>query len=94
MEELRIGPKCPKNKVTIFINGKRYTAFRGETVLAALIASGCITLRKSRKIGEQRGFFCGMGVCYECLVSINSVPNQRSCMTKVEDQMEIVIDES
>jgi NADH dehydrogenase/NADH:ubiquinone oxidoreductase subunit G len=43
--------------------------------------------------GEARGPFCGMGVCYECLVTVNGVPKQRSCMTEVEDNMEIQIHE-
>jgi NADH dehydrogenase/NADH:ubiquinone oxidoreductase subunit G len=34
-----------------------------------------------------------MGVCYDCLVTINGTPNQRACMTSVEDGMEILIDE-
>ncbi|MGD8950236.1 MAG: 2Fe-2S iron-sulfur cluster-binding protein [Desulfobacterales bacterium] len=34
-----------------------------------------------------------MGVCYDCLVTINGVPNQRACMTLVEDRMEIRVDE-
>ena len=35
----------------------------------------------------------GMGVCYDCLVTIDGVPNQRACMTPVQDRMEIRIDE-
>jgi succinate dehydrogenase/fumarate reductase-like Fe-S protein len=38
--------------------------------------------------------FCGMGICYECLVTINGVPGQRACMCRVEPGMEIVLDEA
>jgi sarcosine oxidase subunit alpha len=63
-------------------------------VLAVLVACGFKALKKSRKINESRGLLCGMGVCYECQVSINGEPNQRACMTEVADRMEIVVDES
>jgi sarcosine oxidase subunit alpha len=80
----------PGRKVEIFINGRACTAHEGETVLAALIASGYKALRKSRKREEPRGPLCGMGVCYECLVTINRQPNQKACMTQVEERMEVL----
>ncbi len=91
MEELRIQKKRGP-QVTIHVNGEAVTAYQGESVHAALIASGIRTLRKSHH-GEGRGVLCGMGVCYECLVTINGVPNIRSCMTEVEAGMEVVTDE-
>ena len=59
--------------------------------MAALVAAGFKVLKKSNVRGQARGPFCGMGVCYECLVTINGVPKQRSCMTEVEANMEIQI---
>ena len=78
-----------KNRVEIFINGKAYAAREGQTVLAALTAFGYKALRKSRKTGEPRGPLCGMGVCYECSLTINNRPNQRACMIEVQDRMEV-----
>jgi len=94
MSGFRIDAHPSANRVEIFINGKVYTAYAGDTVLAALVASGHKALRHSRKIGEPRGPLCGMGVCYECLVTINNRPNQRACMTEVEDRMEVITGES
>jgi predicted molibdopterin-dependent oxidoreductase YjgC len=31
-----------------------------------------------------------MGICYQCLVEINGVPDQRACMTPVKPGMDIV----
>ena len=39
--------------------------------------------------GAPRGLYCGMGVCFECLVIVDGVPNTRACMTWVRDGMEI-----
>ncbi len=68
--------------------GKRIEARKGETVAAALTAAGIVALRRTRNGGE-RGVFCGMGVCQDCLVEIDGMPNRRACMTKVESGMQV-----
>jgi D-hydroxyproline dehydrogenase subunit gamma len=93
MDDLRI-PSIPRGaKVKILVNGRLHVAFEGETVHAALLAAGYRVLRKTLKTGQPRGIFCGMGVCYDCLVTIDGLPNQRACMTQVKDGMEIRVDE-
>jgi predicted molibdopterin-dependent oxidoreductase YjgC len=51
----------------------------GQTVGAALINAGIYSWRVTRRGGTRRGLFCGIGVCYDCLVSVNGAPNQRAC---------------
>ncbi len=57
-------------------------AFRaGQSVGAALIAAGRLSWRTTR-VGERpRGIFCGIGVCFDCLVVVDGRPNQRACLT-------------
>jgi len=74
--------------VTITVDGEPLQARLGETVAAALIARGDSTLRRTRR-GAARGLYCGMGVCFECLVIVDGVPNTRACMTWVRDGMQI-----
>lgn len=93
MQDLRIPSVARGPRINILVNGRKVVAYRGETVLAALIAAGLKTVRKSHVDREGRGPFCGMGVCYECLVCINGRTSQRACMTEVEDLMEIEIDD-
>ncbi|MCP5053679.1 MAG: (2Fe-2S)-binding protein, partial [bacterium] len=38
---------------------------------------------------EPRGALCGMGICFECIVTVNGIPNTRSCMTEVEPGMTV-----
>ena len=64
------------------------SALEGETVAAALTAAGIRTLRTNER-GEPRGVFCGMGVCFDCLVRIDGRASQRACMTKVAGGMRI-----
>ena len=93
MEDLRIRTVTRTGRIRICVNGRETYAYKGETVLAALLAAGYRVLRRDKN-GQPRGAFCGMGVCYDCLVSINGIRNQRSCMIEVEESMEIWIDEA
>lgn len=92
MENLRIRSLKRREKISIIVNGKEVTAYRGESVLAALIASGYKSIKKSPVTGENRGALCGMGVCFECIAKIDGVPNVRTCMTLAENNMEIEIE--
>lgn len=82
-----------KEQIVVWVNGKSMDAYQGETVFSALIANGIKRIRKSPVHKEPRGGFCGMGVCFECLVTIDGIPNLRSCMHEVKDGMRIEIDD-
>jgi len=75
--------------VNITVDGKPIEAYQGETVAAAMLAAGIRTFNKSHKLKQPRSLYCGMGVCYECLVTINGVHAQRACVTYVEEGMVI-----
>lgn len=92
-ENLRIGERTRALRVGIIVNGRRIEAFAGETVHAALLAAGLRVLRESRTGCGDRGVFCGMGVCYECLVTIDGKPDRRACMTPVREGMEVTVHE-
>jgi predicted molibdopterin-dependent oxidoreductase YjgC len=87
--DLRIRGFERKHPVHLLVNGKPVTAYEGETLHAALIAAGILSLKTSRVTQEPRGVFCGMGVCHECLVTINGVTGIRACMTLVQDGMKV-----
>jgi predicted molibdopterin-dependent oxidoreductase YjgC len=71
---------------TFTFDGEVITAHPGETIAAALIAAGKTRFRISRT-GTPRGFYCGMGVCFECLVTVDAVPNRQACMTEARPGM-------
>ena len=70
-------------------DGRTLTAHEGETVAAALTANGVRVFRRSAKRGEPRGLFCGIGQCTDCIMEIDGVPNQRTCMTLVRAGMRV-----
>lgn len=69
-------------------NGTALSAAAGTSVAAALWAAGLRALRTTRG-GEPRGIFCGMGVCFDCLVEIDGCPNIRACRVPVADGMRV-----
>jgi predicted molibdopterin-dependent oxidoreductase YjgC len=68
-------------------DGREVPAHEGETVGAALVASGILTLRTTRLSGRPRGLFCGIGMCFDCLVVIDGVPNQRACRVPAQPRL-------
>ena len=74
--------------VEIKIDGAPVVVPAGTSVAAAVLNSGRSVLRHS-VTGEPRSAVCGMGVCFECRVTVNNTPHVRSCMTICETGMEI-----
>ena len=74
--------------IRISFDGREIEAIQGETIAAALAASGIVAVREARS-GAPRGPFCGMGVCFDCLVTVDGRPSQRACLTKVEPGMAV-----
>lgn len=78
--------------VTLRINGQPVTVPAG-TVLAAALAQASRQRTRRSVSGQSRGPLCGMGVCFECRVTINGQPHRRSCQTLCEEGMEVRTDD-
>ncbi len=70
-------------------DGRPIEAYQGETIAAALLASGQRFLRLTDRQSEPRGLFCNMGVCFDCLVNIDGRENQRACQHPVVEGMQV-----
>lgn len=77
-----------KKQFTFTFDGAQITAAEGESVAAAIIASGQYTFRKSTISQSERGPFCIMGACYECLVKHDGKTVQ-ACMLLATPDMQI-----
>lgn len=88
-DSLRIGTVDRGREIRLTVDGRQIPAFEGESVHAALAAAGIRRLGLSRRTGRARGTFCGMGICYECRVTIDGIPDRRACMTPVRDGMTV-----
>lgn len=61
----------------------------GQTVGAALTAAGVRSWRTTRRAGRPRGLFCGIGICFDCLVTINGSPSERACLAEAAEGMAV-----
>jgi hypothetical protein len=73
----------PEEELVARFDGRIIHAASGQTIAAALWAEQLVAWRTTRVDGKPRGVFCGIGVCFDCLVSVNGKPNQRACLTPV-----------
>src|SRR5262245_21913122 len=69
------------------LDGQELTARPGQSVGAAMVDAGIRSWRSTRADGRPRGIFCGIGVCYDCLVTVDGAANQRACLVPVQDGM-------
>lgn len=77
--------------VEIVINGGRRRVAADLTLAAALINDGVTAFRRSVS-GEPRGPLCGMGICFECRVTVDGEPHRRACLERVRAGMRVQTD--
>ena len=61
-------------------DGREVPFAAGQTVAAALVASGTYAWRTTRFGGRPRGVFCGIGVCFDCLLVVDGHADRRACV--------------
>ena len=80
-------------RVDMFLNGEPLRVPARQTLAAALLGANTHTFRHTPVSGQARGPLCMMGVCFECLVEIDGVPNQQACMVEVANGMRVRLSE-
>jgi len=78
-----------KREVRFTFNGQPFKGVEGQSISAALMATGVRELRKTRFDGEPRLIFCGIGICFDCVVTVDGVSNQRACLVEINDGAKI-----
>jgi aerobic-type carbon monoxide dehydrogenase small subunit (CoxS/CutS family) len=78
--------------ITLTVNYKRIEVADGTSVAAAVLLSDVAVFRRSVD-GDGRGPLCGMGICFECRVTVDGIAHQRSCNILAANGMEIVTGE-
>jgi aerobic-type carbon monoxide dehydrogenase small subunit (CoxS/CutS family) len=75
--------------ISFTFNGSAIECEEGQSIAAALIAVDERNLRSTRFGNEPRSIFCGIGICFDCVVAVNGVANQRSCLIEAQDGMKV-----
>ena len=84
----RLSPQQP-NTVTVDIEGKLVKVPAGDTVAAAVLVESLGHTRTHPVSGAPRAPLCMMGVCFECLMEIDGLPNRQACQVQVTEGMTI-----
>jgi len=77
----------PSRTVEIMVDGQAVTAAAGDTVATVLLVLGTTRFRQTVRSQAPRSVYCGMGVCFDCLVTIDGEPNRQACLAPVADGM-------
>jgi sarcosine oxidase subunit alpha len=75
--------------VTLEVDGKPIRARAGDTVAAAMLAAGLDHCRTTPVTGAPRAPYCLMGVCFDCLVTIDGVGSRQGCLVPVREGMAV-----
>jgi predicted molibdopterin-dependent oxidoreductase YjgC len=82
-------PDAEGERISFTVDGRPATARAGDTVAAALLVNGVEVCRTTPLSGAPRAPYCMMGVCFECLVTVNGVENRQGCLVLVEAGMRV-----
>jgi D-hydroxyproline dehydrogenase subunit gamma len=75
--------------VRVSIDGKPVEVRAGDSVAAAMLAAGLDHFRTTAVSGEKRAPYCMMGVCFDCLVTVDGIGNRQGCLIEVREGMRI-----
>ena len=75
--------------VRLMVDGRAITAAPRDSVAAALLAAGMVACRTTPVSATPRAPYCMMGVCFDCLVTIDGIGSRQACLTRVRDGMVI-----
>jgi len=71
--------------LTISVDGTPTNGRPGQTIAGILLTSGRTTWRRTSRASAPRGLFCGIGVCFDCLVTVNGDRDVRACQRRASD---------
>jgi len=84
-----LGKLEKRKKVKIIVDSEELDVYEGEMIASALLAHGKKVFRYTKRYMEPRGVFCAIGRCTDCIMTVNGVPNIRTCVTPLEEGMKV-----
>ena len=75
--------------VSLKVDGKDIRARVGDTVAGAMLAAGINRFRTTPVTESPRAPYCLMGVCFDCLVTIDGVGSRQACLVPVREGMAV-----
>ncbi|MEV1065115.1 2Fe-2S iron-sulfur cluster-binding protein [Streptomyces sp. NPDC050263] len=78
--------------IHIEVDGDRIAGLAGQSIAGLLLADGRVAWRRTRT-GRPRGVFCGIGACFDCLVTVNGLRDVRACQRRAVDGDKVELQE-
>jgi predicted molibdopterin-dependent oxidoreductase YjgC len=82
-------PDADAAMIEVTVDGRAIRVRAGDTVAAALLSAGILASRAADVSGAPRAPYCMMGVCFECLVTVDGLGNRQGCLLTVAPGMRI-----
>ncbi len=82
-------PNPPGRQLRFTLDGEPLEGREGDTVAAAMLAAGRRSFRQTAVSGAERGPWCMMGVCHDCLVVLDGVASTQACLVPLRDGMAV-----
>lgn len=80
---------CPEPRVVTFTYaGRTLTGWHGDTVAAALWSAGIRGLSRGAEESVS-AFYCGIGHCFACRLTVDGVQGVRGCLLPVREGMQL-----
>lgn len=76
--------------LTVFVNDKPCTATVGEMMASVLLRENITATHRSPQ-GQPRGPYCMMGVCYDCMITLEDGRNEQACLTPAQEGLKIYL---
>jgi hypothetical protein len=71
--------------ISIIVDGTVVQGVRGQTIAGVLLGSGALAWRTTSANQRPRGVFCGIGVCFDCVVVVNDLSDVRACLRRASE---------
>ncbi|MFJ8077310.1 (2Fe-2S)-binding protein [Streptomyces sp. NPDC096176] len=68
----------------ITVDGEPMEGVDGQTLAGVMLAAGRLSWRRGPS-GAPRGVFCGIGVCFDCLVTVGQERDVRACRRRARE---------
>lgn len=83
--ELDAAEPAADRPLTLWLDGEPVSGTAGQTIAGVLLGAGRRQWRTTAADGAPRGVFCGIGVCFDCLVEVNGLRDVRACLRRAQD---------
>ncbi len=82
-------PESPAATIAVEVEGRIVLVPAGASAAAAVLMAGLFSIRETPVGASERGPYCMMGICFDCLAEIDGMPNRQSCMVAARPGMRI-----